>query len=206
LANSKLSDEEKSERLETVLIKRTNILNRAENKLKKLGKVIIQNRPIKYSLFYCDPLQIEKVSSILRRHNVIVSRFTAEESREERKLVLEEFEKGEIEALVAMKCLDEGVDVPATKYAYFLSSSVNSRQFIQRRGRILRKFPGKEKAVIFDFITIPPNEREISSYTRQILLRELRRFQEFSTYAINKYKSKKTILDIAKKYALLDEV
>ncbi|MEO2069593.1 MAG: helicase-related protein [Desulfurobacteriaceae bacterium] len=108
--------------------------------------------------------------------------------------------------MVAMKCLDEGVDVPATQYAYFLSSSTNSRQFIQRRGRILRKFKGKEKAVIFDFITVPPKDREISPVTRKILSREFKRFREFASYAVNKYRAKKEILDVAKRYHLLDEV
>ncbi|WP_242462915.1 DEAD/DEAH box helicase family protein [Persephonella atlantica] len=206
LSNDKLTDEEKEKKIERILIERANILNKARNKLFELNKLIKQFNSLKYSLFYCAPSQIEVVFDILRNENIVVSKFTAQESNEERKLILDKFTRGEIEAIVAMKCLDEGVDVPATKYAFLLASSTNTRQFIQRRGRILRKYPGKEKAFVYDFIAIPPIEVKITSHTRQIMRRELQRFREFADYALNKYQAKGKILEIARRYYLLDEV
>ncbi|MEO2069592.1 MAG: DEAD/DEAH box helicase family protein [Desulfurobacteriaceae bacterium] len=85
LARESLSEEEKSKRLEHILISRANLLNRAKNKLKALEKLIVQNRLIKYSIFYCDPLQIEEVSSILRKYNIVISKFTAKETKEQLK-------------------------------------------------------------------------------------------------------------------------
>lgn len=211
--NNNLTEEdlnEKEEMLEKLLIKRANILNKSKNKLKKLQKLLEyllkEYGNLKYSLFYCDPLHFKEVFDIVEQHNIIVTKFTAEESKEERKSILDKFSKGEIEAIAAMKCLDEGVDVPATKRAFFLASSTNPRQFIQRRGRILRRYPGKEKAFIYDFVVIPPEEAKVSNYTRSIIKRELQRFKEFADYSLNKNQAKLKILELAKKHHLLDEV
>ena len=206
LSKKDISEDEKAEKVEKLLIKRARILNKAENKFVALEKILKEGYRFKYSLFYCDPFQIDKVFDILRSNNIIATKFTAEEKKEERELILKKFENGEIESIVAIKCLDEGVDVPATKYAFFLSSSTNYRQFIQRRGRILRKHPGKDKAYIYDFIAVPPKDAEINNTARQILKREFERFKDFSDYALNKYQSKMKIFDLAKKYHLLDEV
>ncbi|MEM5687276.1 helicase-related protein [Bacillus cereus] len=69
--------------------------------------------------------------------------------------MLEAFADGTIQVLVAIKCLDEGVDVPSTRSAYFLASTSNPREFVQRRGRILRTAKGKTLAEIHDFIVFP---------------------------------------------------
>jgi superfamily II DNA or RNA helicase len=115
--------------------------------------------------------------------------FTAEESTEERRSLLERFTSGSLQGLVAMKCLDEGVDVPGTQSAYILASSSNPREFIQRRGRILRNAPGKVEAKIHDLIAVPSLDTEMIKASslfeteRKILRRELRRFHEFSRTA-----------------------
>ncbi|MCW5841681.1 MAG: hypothetical protein KIT77_10600 [Caldilinea sp.] len=107
-----------------------------------------------------------------------------------------------------MKCLDEGVDVPSTRTAYFLASSGNPREFIQRRGRILRKAPGKEHSVIHDLIAVPPVnfDRESASFTaeRSIIRRELERFREFANPALNKHQALDVIWSLASQYGLLD--
>ncbi|MDQ9831353.1 helicase-related protein, partial [Acinetobacter baumannii] len=72
----------------------------------------------------------------------------------ERNLILDQFANGEIEVLTSMKCLDEGVDVPRSEMAIFCASTGNPRQFIQRRGRILRKHPDKHMAVIHDLVVV----------------------------------------------------
>ena len=112
-------------------------------------------------------------------------------SNKQRQVVLEAFDQGAIQILVAINCLDEGVDVPATRTAYFLSSTSNPRQFVQRRGRVLRTSPNKHKAEIYDFITIPTNVKE--STFSSIVSRELPRISEFTESALNKYPSRDVI-------------
>jgi superfamily II DNA or RNA helicase len=98
----------------------------------------------------------------------------------ERQKILEEFAIGNIQVIVAVKCLDEGVDVPATKIAFFLASTSNPKEFIQRRGRILRLSTGKSKSIIYDFIVVPRLEyislkRDVDA---SLLRREMPRFAE----------------------------
>ena len=130
--------------------------------------------------------QRQAVGRLLRRHNVSASPFTSDESSFQRKEILQNFKDGVVSALIAMKCLDEGIDVPACSTAYILASSRNPRQFIQRRGRILRKSPGKDKAVIFDFVTVLPNT-QIDKSPREInfFQNELGRVADFAKHSIH---------------------
>ena len=75
--------------------------------------------------------------------NTTCNTYTGKNSKTERKAILQGFENGQINVLFAMKCLDEGVDIPRAEYGIFVSSTGNPRQFIQRRGRLLRKHPAK---------------------------------------------------------------
>jgi superfamily II DNA or RNA helicase len=140
----------------------------------------------------------------------LVHRFTAEEDPPERQRLLADFATGDLHALVAMKCLDEGVDVPSTRTAFILASSSNPREFIQRRGRILRKSEGKESSVIHDMIAVPPTAWAVSQATptfqaeRSIVRRELQRFKEFANPALNKHQALDVIWDVARRYSLLD--
>ena len=110
-----------------------------------------------------------------------------------------------------MKCLDEGVDVPPTRIAYFLASSGNPREFVQRRGRILRRWEGKRHATIYDLISIPPfdfielgaQSRDYAA-VRAAVRREYRRVKEFAELAENHYQALDGIFDIADKLDLLD--
>nr|MBC8492293.1 hypothetical protein [Chloroflexota bacterium] len=117
---------------------------------------------------------------------------------------------GDLQALVAMKCLDEGVDVPSTRTAFITASSSNPREFIQRRGRILRKAPGKEFSVIHDLVAVPPTAWTASKNSptfqaeRSIMRRELQRFKEFANPALNKHQALDVIWDIASRYGLMD--
>jgi len=103
-----------------------------------------------------------------------------------------------------MKCLDEGVDIPKTRAAIFCSSSGNSRQFIQRRGRILRKATGKNYAYIYDLVVVPPRYRGVDDIKsdQTILKSELQRVIEFSDMAINKYESLQKLEEICNNYGL----
>lgn len=105
--------------------------------------------------------------------------------------ILDQFKDHKLDALLAMKCLDEGVDIPQAKYAIFCSSTGNPRQYIQRRGRVLRKFKGKEYAVIYDLIVKPvidhtDTDERLKKIERNIFLSELRRLVNFSVLSENK--------------------
>ena len=133
------------------------------------------------------------------------------ENVKERSILLDSFAKGIYKVLVAMKCLDEGVDVPPTRTAYFLASSGNPREFVQRRGRILRLWEGKRHATIYDLISIPPidfielgeQSRDYAA-VRAAVGREYRRVKEFAELAENHYQALDKIFDIADKLDLLD--
>lgn len=118
----------------------------------------------------------------------------------ERKQILEDFASGKLEVLTSMKCLDEGVDVPRSELAIFCASTGNPRQFIQRRGRILRNHPDKKRAVIHDLVVVP----EISSVSenfkmeRSLLASELKRVRDFALMSENAdfaYEELKSVLD-----------
>ena len=101
--------------------------------------------------------------------------------------ILDSFERGDIQILLSMKCLDEGVDIPRAQNAIFISSTGNPRQFIQRRGRVLRTCKGKDKAYIWDLIVMPPNVTEYaSSVERNLFTGEVKRILNFAALADNK--------------------
>ena len=200
---------ELSEALERLLIKRATLLNQAENKLTKLAELLTDKvDSLHHTLFYCALGRINPVLELLTTLGVRAAKFTAKESSVERQELLKMFASGHLQALVAMRCLDEGVDVPSTRTAYILASSSNPKEFIQRRGRILRQSPGKEHAEIHDLIAVPPIDyRQYPTATfrteRKIIERELKRFNEFAGMALNKFEARDKIWQLAKKYNLL---
>ena len=108
------------------------------------------------------------------------AKFTASENIDERMRLIDSFNKGFIEYLVAIRCLDEGINIPSIKSALILSSNDNYREFVQRRGRILRQYKGKSIAHIYDVIVLP------TIGNRNFAEIELRRFYEYSRLALNK--------------------
>ena len=105
----------------------------------------------------------------------------------ERDKILGDFASGELQVLTSMKCLDEGVDVPRSELAIFCASTGNPRQFIQRRGRILRKHPDKYMAIIHDLVVVPEVTSASESYImeRNLLKGELKRVRDFATLSEN---------------------
>lgn len=108
------------------------------------------------------------------------SKFTASEGIDERMQLIDSFNKGYLEYLVAIRCLDEGINIPSIKSALILSSNDNYREFVQRRGRILRLYEGKEIAHIYDVIVLP------SISNKSMAEIEFRRYYEYSRLAKNK--------------------
>ncbi len=209
------NDEENS-KFKIKLLERARLLSNAQNKLKKLKDLLNNVSPSPFSLFYCGDGEVEssetneyerqitEVSKILDESGWKISRFTSREPKSKRKIILNEFKSQIIESLVAIKCLDEGIDIPACKVAFIIASTSNPRQFIQRRGRILRKFKGKEKAEIYDFLVYAPRDKKdnVDSYEKRLVERELKRIAEFSNLSLNYGQSHASIKHILEMYNL----
>ncbi|GGD08283.1 DEAD/DEAH box helicase family protein [Pontibacillus salipaludis] len=211
-------DSEAKESMEKLALKRARIIYSAENKISVLINLLKESGIHKHSLFYCGDgyykkqRQVDAVRELLSNDfNVIANRFTSRESNQERSELLSSFESGKTEALVAIKCLDEGIDVPATKYAYLIASSGNPKEFVQRRGRVLRKHPDKKFATIHDFIVIPPDIQDVTSgeddyynMVRSQLKKEFLRFKEFSGLAINGPEAENVVWELKREFNLMD--
>ncbi|MDM0091589.1 MULTISPECIES: DEAD/DEAH box helicase family protein [unclassified Variovorax] len=133
-----------------------------------------------------------------------VSKYTADENLDQREVLRKGIDDGTLQGLVAIRCLDEGVDIPSIQTAIILASSSNPRQFIQRRGRVLRRAPGKDAAVVYDMVVVPPEEGVVGESERSLLRKELVRFVEFADLAINSGEARATILPLQKKFNLMD--
>ncbi|MEH0198717.1 DEAD/DEAH box helicase family protein [Caulobacter sp. CCNWLY153] len=213
--NSDLSEGAKS-----LLMKRARILSSTKEKLPKLKELLGHRKHDTHILIYCGdgrvegdhdeipPKQIEEVVQIASDLGIVCAKYTADTPPEIRRQILADFDQGRIQALVAIRCLDEGVDVPSTRTAYILSSSTNPRQFVQRRGRVLRKSPstGKQSAEIFDFFVVPPiqaGESDTSRAMRMVVKNQLQRVMEFSSLALNGPEARAGILDWTKEHGLV---
>lgn len=184
------------ERAKRLAIQRARILNNASSKLDWLREHLYQRAPETwdYTLVYAGDKIFNPVTELIGQElRIRQHEFTSRQSRGERKRILERFADRDLQILTAMKCLDEGVDVPPTRTAYFLASSGNPREFVQRRGRVLRTAPGKASATIFDAIAVPPKSflaarRGSSAWKtgRAALKAQLSRIEEFSRLATNR--------------------
>jgi superfamily II DNA/RNA helicase len=205
-----------NEQLKQLLIRRSRLIGTARNKIEILRELLTEIGPsnLIHSLVYCgdgslevdeegaSDIQEPQTDSEVKRQLRIVTellgrelgvhahQFTYEENEATRERLLRDFEEGELQALVAIRCLDEGVDVPATKSAFMMASSSNPRQFVQRRGRILRPHKDKRHSTIHDFIVAPPAPLEdvaIDTFTveRNLLARQLQRVETFTDNAMN---------------------
>lgn len=198
LASNKEKDDEEID-ITTYLIKRQNIINNAEEKYIALKNILKENPEIDKLIIFCSPQQIDRVQEILNAEGVTPQhRFTQKQSAvkkkkdlySEREYILKKFEDGSYRALVAIKCLDEGVDVPSAENAIIMSSTSNPREHVQRRGRILRNSPGKERAIIYDILVFPEEETSICQKIRE---KEIRRYVEFASNSENSWESLKLL-------------
>jgi superfamily II DNA or RNA helicase len=212
------SNDEDNNGLTTLLIKRSRILNLAENKLVEFKRLISERSDTYDNLVYCaagkmksGERQIDEVTKILGNDlDMRTHKFTAEENSEIRSMIIKDFEDRKIQAIVAIKCLDEGVNIPSIETAYILASSGNEKEFIQRRGRVLRKSKGKQFANIYDFIVLPRasemtgniSEDEIR-IDKSIINKELGRMREFVDLSLNSYEGNKLISNIEREYKII---
>jgi len=208
------------------LLERARLLASAEGKIPALLAVIrklkANNHPISNALVYCGDGRVDEPDEddrFMRQIDVAarelgiaadlkIRRFTHSETPREREQILSDLRNRRLDALVAIRCLDEGIDLPNICMGFVLASSTNPRQFIQRRGRLLRNAPGKEYAEIWDFIVSPPDltdlvDPETFNLERRLVAREMARVIEFCQTAINADSAEAVLLDLKRRYNLL---
>lgn len=142
---------------------------------------------------------IQSIKRILSYHGYKASQFTATENMKDRMELVDAFNKQEISALAAIRCLDEGINIPSIKSALILSSNDDYREFVQRRGRILRKYVDKEYANIYDVVVLPSHDMQGWAKI------ELRRFREYARLASNWCDLEKELDTHLLSYGLSDE-
>ena len=209
--------DKQDEVLKRLLLARKRIIHKAQNKVEAFRSIMEarfhEKGNLKYSLIYVPegnkPDYIEdsdifdkseqleedaisdhlidvftKVVADINKY-VMVKKFVSGQG--DRDTVLSDFASGKLQVLTSMKCLDEGVDVPRSEMAVFCASTGNPRQFIQRRGRVLRTHPDKHMAILHDLVVIPEVGSTCDSYKmEQVLLRnELNRVKNFSMLSEN---------------------
>lgn len=188
---------QKDEYLDSLFLKRRRILETAESKLEALNALLkdIGPRNLKYTLIYAtdkDPEQLQEVNDLLNSYGVFFHQLTADETANPTKsrAILDRFQSGDLQVLTAKRVLDEGVNVPQIMRAYILASTTVRRQWVQRRGRLLRtcKALGKEAAVIHDLVALPPGTESgklIDKDAKKIVNSELDRVWEFARLSRN---------------------
>jgi superfamily II DNA or RNA helicase len=219
--------------LTALLLKRKRIIHKAVNKLVKFKEIINDlykdKGSLKYTMVYApegvcpdesyytvidDRDEIDEISEdtpLIDLYTMLVAetdkyttveQFTSRETDRDR--ILQDFANGITEVLVAMKCLDEGVDVPRAENAIFCASTGNPRQFIQRRGRILRTHDEKPMAYIHDLVVVPYVDYDTESFKmeRSLLKRELQRVSDFAQLASNSSYTENVLEDIIEYYEL----
>lgn len=131
----------------------------------------------------------------LHEYGCKISKFTSQETSAERNVIMENFKEQHIDSLVAMKVLDEGIDVPVCQSAFILASTRNPRQYVQRRGRVLRKAAGKSEALIVDFVILPlPGTN--NHFSQNLRQAELERVQDFKLTSSNPKEVEKRIIEL----------
>lgn len=170
---------------------RLRVISMAEEKQEQIAYIVSQVAEDDHFVVYCgdgklfdyntgeELRHIQSVKRVLSAQGYKSSQFTAQENMYERMQLVDAFNKGEISALAAIRCLDEGINIPSIKSALILSSNDDYREFVQRRGRILRTYKGKEFAHIYDVVVLP--SIGLSAWAKI----EFRRFHEYAKLALN---------------------
>lgn len=190
---------------------RLRIISMIDEKQTKLPQIISQIKEQDHFVVYCgdgklfdnssgeEIRHIQSVKKVLSEFEYKASQFTATENMQDRMMLVDSFNKGEISALAAIRCLDEGINIPSIKSALILSSNDDYREFVQRRGRILRKYNGKQYAKIYDVIALPSDNMD------QWAKIELRRFNEYAKLARNWRDLKNELDNLLIRYGMSQE-
>jgi len=190
---------------------RLRVISMAEEKQTRIQDIISKVRESDHFVVYCgdgklfdettgeELRHIQSIKKVLSQYEFKPSQFTATENIHERMQLVDSFNKGEISALAAIRCLDEGINIPSIKSALILSSNDDYREFVQRRGRILRTYKDKKNARIYDVIVLPNYD------AKQWALIELRRFHEYAKLALNWQELQGQLSDMLNNYGLTVE-
>lgn len=207
-------DEETYNYLQMMRFKRADIEKNAHEKYSALEKILDEHgKDISDTIIFVSDDQIDHVMRILGNRGISASRFTQAQGTStsdkyggisEREYIIRLFKEKKYQVLVAIKCLDEGIDIPSADTAIVMASSTNPREYVQRIGRIIRQAPGKYKATIYDLIIKPDMsafyDERIIELEKRIFRKEMDRVVDLSKNAINNAK----VLNDA--YAILWEV
>ena len=174
---------------------RRELLETIESKIAVLASLLdgFTLKDLRYTLIYGSdkgPEQLDQINSLLRERGVLFHQLTSDETanREKTKNIIQSFQQGEIQILTAKRVLDEGVNIPQICQAFILASTTVERQWIQRRGRLLRTCDAvaKSHSIIHDFIALPPDIKTgMDPDARSLIRSELSRIQEFASLARN---------------------
>jgi len=214
--------------VQKLLLKRKRIIHKAVNKLSKTRQILEsrfkEKGHLKYSFIYVPEGNTPEITEDEIDDNEsikIINQYTREIGRidnsikvnqfisgmPDRDEVLDQFREGKIQVIASMKCLDEGVDIPRAEFAVFCSSTGNPRQFIQRRGRLLRTHPNKDIAIIHDLIVVPDfitsdANSDTFKIEKGLVEKELERVMYFASLSINPYETENVFTDICEHYDL----
>ena len=187
-------DEDADEYLMKLLRDRRALLENAKNKIAALEEVLTREnfRKLQYALIYTSdkaPQQLKDVNALLNKHGILFHQLTHEETpnREKTAQIIESFQEGTLRVLTAKRVLDEGVNIPQIEKAFILASTTVERQWVQRRGRLLRtcRETSKTHSEIHDFIALPPDLDDLDDRERTLIESELKRIQAFASLAMN---------------------
>lgn len=197
---------------ETILMNRKRIIHKCKDKVRVYREILhdIGEDKLKYAIVYAPQgkysevgdeealteaddiafikLLLDETKTIYP--NKLCNKFTSEENKKDRSAFLKALADGTLDVLLAMKCLDEGVNVPRAEIGIFTASTGNPREFIQRRGRLLRVSKGKDYSYIYDIIVVPNTINSADSTSKMesnLVKTELRRVAYFATLAQNCY-------------------
>ncbi|AFZ46479.1 type III restriction protein res subunit [Cyanobacterium stanieri PCC 7202] len=198
--------------LTALLVRRSRLIGTAKNKITALKQLMEKRLDTNGTIFYCGDGKIDYQGKTERQVDIVtrilgkelgyrVNIYSANTPLAEREIIKKQLEKGDLQGLVAIRCLDEGIDIPSIKNAVILASGSNPRQFIQRRGRVLRPAQNKTEANIFDMIVIPPHlDRETWEVEKNLLKKEIKRFIEFANLANNCHYATKKLLNLKNQF------
>jgi superfamily II DNA or RNA helicase len=216
MSQVKTSENEGNSALHMKLIARSRIKKNAESKIFSLEKTLrnIQKEDgLQNALIYVDNEEyLQGLQEMLTRNNIRTTKFVGNNSLEERLSAIQNLRTQSINAIVAIKCLDEGVDIPSAKTAFFISNNTDPREYVQRLGRVLRldEEGGKEVSEIYDYIVMPPQDVVYENdmdrrIARNMIKNELIRARFFNELALNSSAAKEIIDDAVDRYGFYYE-
>lgn len=217
-----------SDLVEKLLLARKRVIHKASNKLQVTRDILQQHflefGNLKFTFVYApegftaaddeELIEDEEELRLINQYSlaigsihpeIILTKFTS--ATKDKEETLRQFQRGDLHVLTSMKCLDEGIDLPRAELAVFCSSTGNPRQFIQRRGRVLRKHPDKHLAVIHDLVVIPDfdgveMDEDNFKMEQKLVQKELERVAHFAFMSINRRYTLETLEPICQYYKL----